>query len=166
MLRRLLALGPRGWSRLAEAQAAIFRAHAQVRLRPLGALVTERMQRAAERGAEASPLDALVSPTPPQLELARELEQAVSRVARLGLTRPLCLARSLALVHLLRRHGITDAVVRVGVRMSEGALRAHAWVEWRGVVLGDTLDSVRSYTQIRDLTVLAHGASFHGTRAA
>jgi hypothetical protein len=165
-MRRLLALGPRGWWRLVEAQGAIVRAHAQVRLRPLGALVTERVPRAAERSAEARSDDASGAPDAAHLTLARELEQAVSRVARLGLTRPLCLARSLALAHLLRRHGIPDAVVRVGVRMTEGALRAHAWVEWRGIVLGDTLDSVRSYTQIGDLTVLAHGASFHGTRAA
>lgn len=135
-------------------------------MRPLGALVTESADRDAEHGADKAPVSSSATPDLPQLELARDLERAVSRVARLGLTRPLCLARSLALVDLLRRHGIADAVVRVGVRMSDGTLFAHAWVEWRGIVLGDTADGVRIFTPIRDLTVLSHGASFRATRAA
>jgi hypothetical protein len=165
----LIALGPRGWWRLAEAQAAVFRAHAQVRLRPLGALVADSASSAVsgnvERGA-AAPRQPAAPPGLSDLALARALEQAVSRVSRLGLTRPLCLARSLALVDLLRRHGIDDAAVCVGVRMIDRSLRAHAWVEWRGVVLGDSVESVRTYTPIRDLAVLAHGATFLGARAA
>ena len=47
-----------------------------------------------------------------------------------------CLARSLALARLLGQRGVqTD--LRVGVRPADGALSAHAWVEWNGRILND-----------------------------
>jgi hypothetical protein len=48
--------------------------------------------------------------------------------------RSTCLTDALVLVRLLRGEGI-DAVLKVGVAHGEGALRAHAWVEYRGRVL-------------------------------
>ena len=47
-----------------------------------------------------------------------------------------CLDRALALFRLLRAEGLA-AELRIGVRTSEGALEAHAWVEHNGVVLLD-----------------------------
>jgi len=53
--------------------------------------------------------------------------------------RPACLARSVTLWWLLRRHGI-ESTLRIGVRTEGGRLEAHAWVELAGVVLNDSQD--------------------------
>jgi hypothetical protein len=46
---------------------------------------------------------------------------------------------------LLRRRGI-EADVRIGVRYdTEGAIKAHAWLEWNGEVLNDAADVARHY---------------------
>jgi hypothetical protein len=47
-----------------------------------------------------------------------------------------CLPQSLTLWWLLRRRGI-DSDLRIGVRKESSQLEAHAWVEHRGLVLGD-----------------------------
>jgi len=47
-----------------------------------------------------------------------------------------CLDRALALFRLSRAEGLA-AELRIGVRTSDGALEAHAWVEHDGVVLLD-----------------------------
>ena len=46
-----------------------------------------------------------------------------------------CLVRSRALLGLLRRRGI-DAHLRIGVKLEDGALDAHAWVDCEGAPLG------------------------------
>ena len=48
-----------------------------------------------------------------------------------------CLLESLALWHLLRRHGY-DAELVLGARTLLGPLEAHAWVELKGEVLNDS----------------------------
>jgi hypothetical protein len=50
-----------------------------------------------------------------------------------------CLTRSLYLWWLLRRRGI-DSQLRIGVRMTDGALDAHAWVEHAGIPVNDRQD--------------------------
>jgi hypothetical protein len=50
-----------------------------------------------------------------------------------------CLTRSLYLWWLLRRRGI-DGQLRVGVRLIQGRLDAHAWVEHAGMPINDRLD--------------------------
>jgi Transglutaminase-like superfamily len=56
-----------------------------------------------------------------------------------------CLPRTIVLWSLLRRRGI-DADVRIGVRSdTEGAVKAHAWLEWNGEVLNDAADVARQY---------------------
>lgn len=62
------------------------------------------------------------------LSLARALAAVGRRVPST------CLHRALALVWLLRAHGL-GAVLRIGVRTGDFA--AHAWVEHEGVVLLD-----------------------------
>lgn len=47
-----------------------------------------------------------------------------------------CLPRSLVLQWLLGRRGIV-ANLRIGVRKEEGDLRAHAWLEHGGVIVGE-----------------------------
>jgi hypothetical protein len=56
-----------------------------------------------------------------------------------------CLARTIVLWSLLQRVGI-DADVRIGVRCdTDGAVNAHAWLEWNGEVLNDAVDVARQY---------------------
>jgi hypothetical protein len=66
--------------------------------------------------------------------------RSAARMVRLasvrGLTRPLCLSRSVVLWTLLRRAGIASEI-RIGVRKRDGALDAHAWVERNGLVIND-----------------------------
>jgi hypothetical protein len=50
-----------------------------------------------------------------------------------------CLDRSLALQWLLCLHHI-DTDLRIGVAAEAGKFSAHAWVEYRGSVLNDSLD--------------------------
>lgn len=46
---------------------------------------------------------------------------------------------------LMRRRGL-PAQLRIGVRKDDGTLRAHAWVEIRGLVLNDNAEIYRGYT--------------------
>jgi Transglutaminase-like superfamily len=58
-----------------------------------------------------------------------------------------CLARSLALARLLGRRGIaTD--VQIGVRADATDLKAHAWVEWRGRILNDSVRHVSEFVPL------------------
>lgn len=56
-----------------------------------------------------------------------------------------CLRRSLALMHLLLRNGLTAELV-IGVKTKPFA--AHAWVQAEGHVLNDTVDETRRFTPI------------------
>ena len=96
------------------------------------------------------------------LERATALALAVDRVSRLGLARPLCLGRSLALHHLLERRGIRGSEVRVGVKGGEGAVEAHAWVEWHGHILGDRPENVGTFLPMDALVVEPGGTSRDG----
>ena len=53
--------------------------------------------------------------------------------------RSTCLKDALVLVRMLRAEGI-DAAVKIGVARGDGGLRAHAWVEHRGVPLLGSAD--------------------------
>jgi hypothetical protein len=66
---------------------------------------------------------------------ALRVARLVSSVARHGPYRATCLRQSLAVWWLLRRRGI-HSTLRIGVRLDQGDLRAHAWVELRGVPVG------------------------------
>ena len=50
-----------------------------------------------------------------------------------------CLTRSLLLGWLLQRRGVTSQL-RIGVRLVQGTLAAHAWVEYEGVPINDQQD--------------------------
>jgi hypothetical protein len=83
---------------------------------------------------------------------ARATARLVEAAARRGPYRATCLPRSLALWCLLRRRGI-DGELRIGVRKEAGRVQAHAWVEWRGVVLNDG-DAVRERFAAFDRAIL------------
>lgn len=55
-----------------------------------------------------------------------------------------CLSRSLLLLWMLGREGVT-AELRIGVRKTGGALAAHAWVEASGVPVNDARDVARAF---------------------
>jgi hypothetical protein len=124
------------------AQWALLRARRRLRHEPHGQMVgaagpdTEAAE-AASRASDRSSQDA-----------ARALERAVARASRYGMIRPLCLERALALHAMLEARGLTGSRVRVGVRLSGESFAAHAWVEFRGIVLGDTPAHVSGYVPL------------------
>ena len=80
-------------------------------------------------------------PGPPSNEdaIVRDLARAVNRTERHSPIPGTCLSRSLALQWLLARRGITT-VLRLGGRIADGLLEAHAWVEHDGAVVGSPQD--------------------------
>lgn len=182
LARKLFSLSLHQWRDLVRAQAALWQAQWEMRRRPTGELLQQ--WRAATSAPTATSTDTAPvargeSPTPPpvtsaspslpspspqlaqtavgatQLVRAREIGEAVRRVALYGVTRPQCLARSMAITALLAREGIHGAVVRIGVRQQSRALLAHAWVEYGGEVVGDSRAHVRAFA----LLATAKGAT-------
>ena len=137
--RKILGLSFRDWAELIQAQKALLVARGMVRNRPLGSLATQ---------VETSP-----PADPDRLPEARRLALAVVRAARFGVFRAHCLVRSVALSRLLEDRGISGALVRVGVRRTNGAFSAHAWVELAGETLGDADDHVGSFVPMTNLDV-------------
>jgi hypothetical protein len=68
---------------------------------------------------------------------AREIARIVSIAAQHGFYKATCLRRSLLVWWLLRRQGI-ESQLDFGVRMVDGKLEAHAWVEYNGMVVNDS----------------------------
>ena len=64
-----------------------------------------------------------------------------------------CLSRSLLLDWLLRRRNVARKL-RIGVRMTEGILDAHAWVECEDVPVNDRSDVNAQFVSFGDLTPL------------
>jgi len=65
---------------------------------------------------------------------AHAIARLVAIAARHAPFRARCLAASLTLESLLRRHGL-EGRLRLGVRRHEGRIEAHAWVEHGGSAL-------------------------------
>jgi hypothetical protein len=78
---------------------------------------------------------------PPESTLVRALHisRLVGLAVRHGGRPATCLQRSLALLWLLRRNGISSEL-HIGTRKEDGRLEAHAWIEIEGVVLNDSGD--------------------------
>jgi len=68
----------------------------------------------------------------------------VNRASNHVLGRDNCLTRSLYLWWLLRRKGVY-CQLRIGVRLAEGELIAHAWVECGGIPVNDRHDVGTAY---------------------
>ena len=75
---------------------------------------------------------------------AQRAARIVAAAAKRGLHTPRCLARSMTLWWLLRRRKI-DCALRIGVRKQDGALEAHAWVEYAGTVLGEPAEHTHQF---------------------
>ena len=85
-------------------------------------------------------------PGPPR-RAAAEIPRAARWVrvaARYAPGADTCLVRSLALLAVLRRHGMA-AELRLGVAVSHPKLDAHAWVEVDGVPVNDSADVASRY---------------------
>ena len=71
-----------------------------------------------------------------------------------GLIRASCLTRSLLIGWLLRRQGVASEL-RIGVRMINGSLDAHAWLENNGLPINDAPGDVANFAPFA--TPLAFG---------
>jgi hypothetical protein len=83
-----------------------------------------------------------------QRERAHLLARCVSRVSR-AVPGSRCLARSIAVVRLLRAERLPGRLV-LGVRREAATARAHAWVQVDGAPLGEDPDALRGYEVLRD----------------
>ena len=139
-LRKLVALPPGDWWWIARAQWRLVHARVLLAVRERGRLV------------EPEPVTATLAAG--DLAHARRCALMIRRAARFGLFRPSCLVQSLALVSLLTAEGIAGARIRVGVRQRDGAIQAHAWVEYGGEVIGDFDEHVASFTELTDVRLV------------
>ena len=81
------------------------------------------------------------------LDEAQAIARIVHAAANRNPLRPSCLARSIVLVHQLRRRGLA-AEIRIGVAKPDGCFAAHAWVEHDGVALAETEASRDAYAPL------------------
>ena len=102
-----------------------------------------RLQRTATTANTAMPLADI-----------QALGELVNIAARHTLGPRTCLTRSLLLGWLLRRRGV-ESQLRIGVRLNQGALDAHAWVECDGVPVNDQPDVGAQFASFGDLVPLA-----------
>jgi hypothetical protein len=125
---------------LARAQLALLRAQRRVARSPLAELeLREPWDADDARGTE---------------ERAAATVVAIRRASRRGLFRPTCLVEAVALRDLLRLRGVQGASIRIGVRSGQTEIEAHAWVRWRGRILGDDPAHVACYVEVEDANVL------------
>lgn len=87
---------------------------------------------------------AAIRPLPREAIDPRRVSYCVDAAARQLPVRSSCLTRSLVLHGLLLRRGLASEV-RVGVRLADGRLDAHAWVESAGAPLNDAPDVGERY---------------------
>lgn len=144
LLRRLARLRVHDFRDFARAQAAVLVAHWLVWRRPTGQLLAH--------GPALQQMPAPAAAVPPEVE---RLMRAVNRASVYGLTRPLCLARSVALMRLLEKDGHTGGVLRIGVRWEGGAFIAHAWVDYQGMVLDLDPSIHRPFVPLTNVRVVA-----------
>lgn len=138
---RLFRRSPGELLELVRAQWLLLVAQWTLRTRPRGRLLRPATPDAA-------------SASPERLRRVARMAIAVDRAARLGLFRPTCLVRAIALEKLLHREHVNSATVRVGVLRDEAALLAHAWIELDGRVLGDSPANVRRFVPLPHFTAV------------
>ena len=81
---------------------------------------------------------------------ARQAARIVAAAARRAPLRATCLARSLTLQWILRRHGI-ESQLRLGVRKVAGHFEAHAWLEHQGEPLMEPADVQQRFAPFQAL---------------
>lgn len=137
LIVRIQRLSAQEWRDLVEAQLLLIVTQLRVWVVPRGRMVH----------LEEIALDEPNTIEPDALRVASTL----SWVAAHGLFRPRCLVRALALQSMLDRRGRVGSLVRIGARRGDdGAMHAHAWVIYRGRVIGDSFERTRGYVVIAD----------------
>jgi len=94
-------------------------------------------------------LGADAPPAPERGATATEIARTVASAAAHHLWTPTCLPRALATWRLCATRGI-DARLRIGVRKEPGSLAAHAWIEVRGVPIGEPAGIETRYLPLVD----------------
>ena len=87
------------------------------------------------------------------LPVVKALGEAVNIAARHSLFPATCLTRSLLVGWQLRRRGVASKL-RIGVRLTQGMLDAHAWVECEGVPVNDSPDVNAQFASFGNLIPL------------
>ena len=87
------------------------------------------------------------------LPVVRALGEAVNIAARHTPLPVTCLSRSLLLGWLLHRRGVASDL-RIGVRLTQGKLDAHAWVEYEGIAINDSSDVNAQFASFGNLIPL------------
>jgi hypothetical protein len=82
---------------------------------------------------------------------ARRIARIVAMASRHTPTSNTCLHRSLTLWWVLGRRGL-DSHLKMGARLNEGRLDAHAWVEHSGVVINDDPEVTSGYAPLSGVT--------------
>ena len=128
-LRRLLALSADEKRILAQAWLMLPVVHLGLRVIPF-----RRLHRWLGAGAPIAPAEARDSH-----RAIESVHRVVGIAARRHLVPLTCLRRALVVQWLLRRRGIATEL-RFGVAKEDGQLRAHAWLEHQGRLVGERGD--------------------------
>jgi len=147
LLGKLTKLPSSEWLELLRAQAALLHAQVLVWTRARGRLLAPASRSSACDRWSQEPGATAVEPGVYKIALA------VERAAEYGLFRPNCLVGAVALQRMVSARGFPGSSVRVGIRWRDGQFMAHAWVDYRGLVLGDRDWLVRKYEQLPDMEV-------------
>ena len=133
---RLASLKPREYLLLAEASTLVTIVNLALRFLPYRFL--ERMNR-VKAAATGSAIPASAAPG--------KIGWAVQAVSRRLPGRNACLVQALAAQAMLRRRGfVSDLRIGVAGRDPDGAIKAHAWVEYQGNVIVGEIADLSSYS--------------------
>jgi Transglutaminase-like superfamily len=131
-IRRLATLDLGELAELARAQFELLAAQFLVSTRPTGRLISPENVAHTIDGVPIDPWAARIATT-------------IRRAADHGIFRPHCLVRAVATKRMLDRQGFRGSQIRIGVHSNDRGVIAHAWVEYGGRVIGDTLENVGRY---------------------
>jgi hypothetical protein len=122
-------------------QATLDRSSALAKPSPKLVIASEARQSSSQTEPMANGLPPPEAPpnSPLSLEQMTRLGALVNLAARHAPGPATCLTRSLLLRWLLRRRGV-ESDLRIGVKLDQGRLDAHAWVEVVGVPINDSQD--------------------------
>jgi hypothetical protein len=99
------------------------------------------------RKSSRCPIDAIVIHD--AAKTAKNTYLLTRTASHLPMFRFRCLVRSLVLWHLLLCQGM-DAKLQFGVRKNGKNIKAHAWVEYDGVALGESTDLYSTFAPLLD----------------
>jgi hypothetical protein len=83
------------------------------------------------------------------LQISKSIAHAVNIGANHGVYRATCLRRSLLVFWYLRSFNMA-CKIRFGVRLVNGDLEAHAWVEWQDIVINDERDVIERFSVLEN----------------